>query len=201
MAEAGGPSADQGAGNKCDALGEPYSSDAVLELVAVAGLLQHGVVDDGVHRSGAHGEDDAEHQRAQDVGRTSVLRPPISAQDANAMLAPISTPRRPHRSARSPRHLEEGHHGGVGGGHHSDGRCVQADLVHDTYTMGDEATYAWVLEGRTIRVSLGDQDSNTYFQATLNEDNSQYVGTWHYPEGGPPDANETIVYTRVDRTS
>ena len=64
-------------------------------------------------------------------------------------------------------------------------------------TMGDEATYAWVLEGRTIRVSLGDQDSNTYFQATLNEDNSKYVGTWHYPEGGPPDANETIVYTRV----
>ena len=65
-------------------------------------------------------------------------------------------------------------------------------------TMGDEATYMWVLEDKTIRVSLGDQDSNTYFQATLNEENSQYIGTWHYPEGGPPEATETIVYTRVD---
>jgi hypothetical protein len=65
-------------------------------------------------------------------------------------------------------------------------------------TMGDEATYTWVLEDRKIRVSLGEKDSNTYFQATLNEDNSQYVGTWHYPEGGPPDATENIVYTRVE---
>jgi hypothetical protein len=65
-------------------------------------------------------------------------------------------------------------------------------------TMGDEATYTWVLEDRKIRVSLGDKDSNTFFQATLNEDNSQYIGTWHYPEGGPPDAAEKIVYTRVD---
>lgn len=68
-------------------------------------------------------------------------------------------------------------------------------------TMGDEATYTWVLEDRTIRVSLSDQDSNTYFQATLNEDSSQYIGTWHYPEGDPPDANEPIVYTRVDGNS
>ena len=63
-------------------------------------------------------------------------------------------------------------------------------------TMGDEATYTWALEDRTIRVSLGDEHSDTYFRATLNEDNSQYVGTWHYPEG-PPDATENIVYTRV----
>ena len=54
-----------------------------------------------------------------------------------------------------------------------------------------------VLEGKTIRVSLGDQDSDTYFQATVNEDKSQYVGTWHYPESGPADATETIVYARV----
>jgi hypothetical protein len=65
-------------------------------------------------------------------------------------------------------------------------------------TMGDEATYAWVLEDRKIRVSLGEKDSDTYFQATLNEDGSQYVGTWHYAEGGPPDATENIVYTRVE---
>ena len=63
-------------------------------------------------------------------------------------------------------------------------------------TMGDEATYTWVLQDRKIRVSLGDEDSSTYFQATLNKDNSEYIGTWHYPEGGP-DATEKIVYTRV----
>ena len=45
--------------------------------------------------------------------------------------------------------------------------------------MGDAATYTWVLEHRKIRVSLGDEDSGTYSQATLNEDNSQYSGTWH----------------------
>ena len=65
-------------------------------------------------------------------------------------------------------------------------------------TMGDEATYTWVLDDRRIRVSLGEKDSNTYFQATLNEDNSQYVGTWHYPDGDPPDATENIVYTRME---
>ena len=64
-------------------------------------------------------------------------------------------------------------------------------------TMGDEATYTWVLEDRTIRVSLDEENSDTYFQATLNEDNSQYIGTWHYPEDGPPGPTEKIVYTRV----
>jgi hypothetical protein len=64
-------------------------------------------------------------------------------------------------------------------------------------TMGDEATYTWVLEDRRIRVSLGEKDSNTYFETTLNEDSSQYIGAWHYPEGGPPDATENIVYTRL----
>ena len=64
-------------------------------------------------------------------------------------------------------------------------------------TMGDEATYTWVLEDRRIRVSL-DGDPDTYFQAALNEDNSQYVGTWHYPDGAPPDETESIVYTRLE---
>ena len=64
-------------------------------------------------------------------------------------------------------------------------------------TMGDESTYTWVLDHPEIRVSLGDEDSDTYFRATLNEDNSEYVGTWHYPEGSPPDSTEAIVYTRT----
>lgn len=79
--------------------------------------------------------------------------------------------------------------------HHQDSGTLLARYMD---TMGGEATYTWVLEDRIIRVSLGENDSNTYFQATLNEDNSQYVGTWHYPEGGPPDATENIVYTRVE---
>jgi hypothetical protein len=64
-------------------------------------------------------------------------------------------------------------------------------------TMGNEATYTWVLQDRKIRVSLGEKDSDTYFQADLNEDSSQYIGTWHYPEGGPPDETGSIVYTRI----
>lgn len=65
-------------------------------------------------------------------------------------------------------------------------------------TMGDEAIYTWVLDGRNIRVSLGDEESDTYFEATLNEDNSQYTGAWHYPHGASPDPAERIVYTRMD---
>jgi hypothetical protein len=78
--------------------------------------------------------------------------------------------------------------------HHQDRGTLLARYMD---TMGDEATYTWTLEDRKIRVSLGETDSTTYFQATLNEDNSQYIGTWHYPEGGPSDATENIVYTRV----
>lgn len=47
-------------------------------------------------------------------------------------------------------------------------------------------------------VSLGDADSDTYFQASHNEDHSEYVGTWHHPEGGLPDSMEKIVYTRME---
>ena len=75
-----------------------------------------------------------------------------------------------------------------------DRRTLQARYID---TMGDEATYTWVLEGRTIRVSLGEVDSATYFEATLNEDRSQYVGAWHCPDVDPAEQTETIVYTRV----
>ncbi|HET9420940.1 MAG TPA: hypothetical protein VFO49_07375 [Nocardioides sp.] len=79
--------------------------------------------------------------------------------------------------------------------HHQDSDTLRARYMD---TMGDEATYTWVLEDGKIRVSLGEEASDTYFQATLTDDNSQYTGTWHYPDGGPPDAAETIVYTRVE---
>lgn len=78
--------------------------------------------------------------------------------------------------------------------HHQDSGTLRARYMD---TMGDTATYTWVLEHRKIRVSLGDEDSDTYFQATLSEDSSQYSGTWHYAEGDAPDSTETIVYTRV----
>ncbi len=78
--------------------------------------------------------------------------------------------------------------------HNQDRGTLQARYLD---TMGDEATYTWILEGRSIRVSLGEESSDTYFQATLNEDNSQYLGTWHYPDGDPSDQTETIAYTRV----
>lgn len=78
--------------------------------------------------------------------------------------------------------------------HHRDSDTLRARYMD---TMGDEATYTWVLDGRKIRVSLGEQESDTYFLATLADDGTQYVGTWHYPDGGPPDEAEGIVYTRA----
>lgn len=78
--------------------------------------------------------------------------------------------------------------------HHQGRDTLQARYMD---TMGDRTTYTWVFADRSIRVSLGEESSDTYFQATLNEDNSRYVGTWHYPEGGPSEQAESIVYTRV----
>jgi hypothetical protein len=66
-------------------------------------------------------------------------------------------------------------------------------------TMGDESTYTWVLDGQKLRVSLGGKESGTFFEASLNDDNSEYVGTWHYPDkAGDGGAEERIVYSRVE---
>jgi hypothetical protein len=49
-----------------------------------------------------------------------------------------------------------------------------------------------------LRVSLGDKESDTFFEATFNEESTEYIGTWHYPEdvdGGA--AEERIVYSRI----
>ena len=47
--------------------------------------------------------------------------------------------------------------------YHQDSETPRARYMD---TMGDEATYTWVLGHRDIRVSLGDEDSDTYFRAT-----------------------------------
>jgi hypothetical protein len=75
-----------------------------------------------------------------------------------------------------------------------------ADVLRARYmdTMGDESTYTWVLDGQNLRVSLGDEKSDTFFNASFNDDNSEYVGTWHYPDDdGGNAAEEQIVYTRT----
>jgi hypothetical protein len=74
-----------------------------------------------------------------------------------------------------------------------DGETLRACYMD---TMGDAATYIWVLNHGKIRVSLA-EDSDTYFEATLNEDNSRYSGTWHYGDVATPDSTEIIVYTRI----
>jgi hypothetical protein len=44
----------------------------------------------------------------------------------------------------------------------------------------------------------GGKESATYFEARFNDDNSEYVGTWHYPDGAGDDATEErITYTRM----
>jgi hypothetical protein len=66
-------------------------------------------------------------------------------------------------------------------------------------TMGDDSTYIWALDGQKMRVSQGDKDSDTYFEATFSDDNSKYSGTWHYPDGGDDDATaERIEYKRIN---
>jgi hypothetical protein len=70
--------------------------------------------------------------------------------------------------------------------------------AHYMDTMGDESIYTWVLDGQELRVSLGGKESDTFFGATFNEDNTEYIGTWHYPDdvdGGA--ADERIVYSRI----
>lgn len=72
--------------------------------------------------------------------------------------------------------------------------------AHYMDTMGDESTYRWVLDGQKLRVSLGGKESDTFFEATFNEDNTEYIGTWHYPDdvdGGA--ADERIVYSRIQK--
>lgn len=65
-------------------------------------------------------------------------------------------------------------------------------------TAGGQATYTWMLDGQRVRVSQGDEGSDTYFEARFNDDYSEYAGTWHYPEGVDDDAaEERIVYTRL----
>jgi hypothetical protein len=76
-----------------------------------------------------------------------------------------------------------------------DGDTLEA---HYLDTMGDESTYTWVLDGQKLRVSLGNKESDTFFEASLNEGDTEYVGTWHYPDnvdGGATD--ERIAYSRI----
>jgi len=72
--------------------------------------------------------------------------------------------------------------------------------AHYVDTMGDESTYTWVLDGHELRVSLGGKDSDTFFAAVFNEDNTEYVGTWHYPDdAGGRAAEERIIYSRIGK--
>ncbi|TCC59424.1 hypothetical protein E0H73_22565 [Kribbella pittospori] len=68
--------------------------------------------------------------------------------------------------------------------------------AHYMDTMGDDSTYEWVLDGQNLRVSLSDKASDTFFEASFNDDNSEYAGTWHYPDDDVPE--ERIVYSRIE---
>lgn len=65
-------------------------------------------------------------------------------------------------------------------------------------SVGNDATYTWVMDGRRVRVSLGGAESDTYFEARFADDDSAYAGTWHYPDGtGDEGTEEPIVYARI----
>ena len=66
-------------------------------------------------------------------------------------------------------------------------------------TMGDDSTYIWALDGQKMRVSQDDKDSDTYFEATFSDNDSEYIGVWHYPDGVDDDAaTERIEYRRIN---
>lgn len=59
--------------------------------------------------------------------------------------------------------------------------------------MGENFTYTWALDGKKLRINFGDADSDMYFEATFNDDNTEYSGAWHYPDGGGYEA----ILTRI----
>jgi len=62
---------------------------------------------------------------------------------------------------------------------------------HYMDTMGSNFTYTWALDGKTLHINFGNKDSDMYFEGTFNDDNSEYSGAWHYPDGGGYDATLT----------
>lgn len=64
-------------------------------------------------------------------------------------------------------------------------------------TAGGSAVYTWVLAGQTLRVTLANADSDTYFEATFDDDVAVYTGSWHYPSADDGAADEQIVYERL----
>jgi hypothetical protein len=42
------------------------------------------------------------------------------------------------------------------------------NLLNALYTMGNESTYIWSLNGQKLRVSLASEKSDPYFEATFN---------------------------------
>ncbi|HEU5122392.1 MAG TPA: lipocalin family protein [Candidatus Saccharimonadales bacterium] len=59
---------------------------------------------------------------------------------------------------------------------------------------GSNFTYTWTLNGKKLRINFGDKDSDMYFEATFNDDNTEYSGAWHYPDGG----GYTATLTRIE---
>ncbi|MFC9688809.1 hypothetical protein ACFTSF_09735 [Kribbella sp. NPDC056951] len=77
-----------------------------------------------------------------------------------------------------------------------DAAVLRADYMD---TMGGKSIYTWTLDGKILRVSLGVGESDTYFEAAFKDDDSEYVGSWHYPDSaGDAAADERIVYKRIE---
>ena len=74
-AELGDHTTGQGARDQGGALNGSDSSDPLLEQLARPDLLEHRVVDDGVHRAGVHREVDGQHESGTDVGGHLLAEP------------------------------------------------------------------------------------------------------------------------------
>jgi hypothetical protein len=60
----------------------------------------------------------------------------------------------------------------------------------------DEAEHAQ--QWRLVRFARSESGPDHNVAQMLDSSGGTSRGTWHYPEGGPPDATEDIAYTRVD---
>jgi hypothetical protein len=66
-------------------------------------------------------------------------------------------------------------------------------------TMGGESIYTWTLHGKKLRVTLDTAELDTYFEVEFTDDNSQYVGRWHYPDStGDEAGDDRIIYRRAE---
>ena len=122
----------KGAGHERQALPHPDPSDGCLEGITGADLLEHGVVDDRIHRARLHREEHTEQQGGTDVGRH------VGAQSTDQLAGQQGQAGEHQDASAAPSigedargDLQERDDGGIGRRHDPDAAGVETDLAHE----------------------------------------------------------------------